>query len=577
MNPDKSPANESTAQSLPGQMARVPLATLNSNRFRWQTGLDLGIRLLLLALGFGGGCVLMLLVVHHHQTSQFLGVFQQQQQEEEIRLNAQIELTGQTLRNFVHDYSYWDEMVAFTLKPNPVWARENLDVTLDSFQLDAVWVMNPNCELVHSSVRENNLTLPLRRDELRACIAKGYFSHFFVWSPAGLMEIRVAPIQPSADSSRLSSPRGWLIGGRLWTAARMDELQKTSGLRLEITQPGAPFLAGDLSDSRIAFTSQLVNWEGQAIAEIQAQRFVPMLSGFARLASRTFWLTGAICFVLFSLLLAALHFSYNRPLQLLTAAALDPEVDVDLTRLLARSDEIGHLAAVVKSLREHHDRMAQEIRRREQAEYELKQAITEQDLFARELHDDILQTLYAMGMAIDAAERNKAVKPQEIRRLLSQIVPEINRAIAALRIAIAGLESRRTEPARLRQVLLRILDSTLGHCGVAVATQIDEAAISRLDRNQIFHLIRLIREVATNTAKHAKAGHFRLEIVPSADAIQIIAEDDGVGLPAHSAETGGSGLNNLMLRAEQMGARLAWETNQPSGLRVRIDIPTQPL
>lgn len=535
----------------------------------------LGLRLAFLALGFGGGSAVMLLVVNHHQINQFEGIFQQQEREEAARLQAQIELAGRAFRNFTNDYSYWDDMVKFLHKPDRKWAVENIDVTLDSFQIDGVWILNPQAEPVYAAVKDRTLAIPLARDELQAHFARGYFSHFFIWVPAGLLEVRIAPIQPSADARRLTQPRGWLMAGRLWDSALLNELQETSGLKIEIARPQDTLAPGDFRASRLAFSEDLPGSDTTPVASLHATRFIPLVSGFARLTSRSIWLVGGICFTLFILLVLVIHFSYNVPLHVLTRATTsgEDEVDPGLAELLSRKDEIGHLAGLVRAMRSHQKQMAREIQRRNEAERQLQESAAEQEVFARELHDDTLQSLYAIGMAIDAAGRKTDPNPAEISHLLARTVPEINRTIASLRVAIAGLENHRTDPARLRQVLLRLLDSLAKPAGLEVHANLEAEAIALLNRGQTFHLVRLVREILTNTLKHARAKSFRLDLHRVAAGVELVASDDGVGLPVDASERGGNGLQNLARRAENMNATLKWEQPPGGGLKITLEIP----
>jgi len=194
-------------------------------------------------------------------------------------------------------------------------------------------------------------------------------------------------------------------------------------------------------------------------------------------------------------------------------------------------------------------------------------------VFARELHDDTLQSLYAIGMVIDGACRKNTSKPDELLRVLMQIVPEINRIIASLRIALAGLESHHSDPARLRQVLLRMLDTLSKPAGLNVATSLDVGALALLNRTQAFHLLRFTREVITNTVKHAQAKNLSMELKQADSFVELTVSDDGIGLPTDAVQRGGNGLENLQRRADAMKAFLLWEHPNEGGLKMKMKIP----
>jgi|GEM_PF-2626621 len=538
---------------------------------RW----GLGTRLCALTTAFGLGSLFILAVIHHHRVGQLRTLFERQAEEERARLLSQIELEGRTLANFAYDYTYWDDMVTFVRKPRPSWAAENIRTPMESFQIDGVWIFDASWNLLHQSRRDEALPLPFGRRDLEGLSAEGLFAHGFVPTPAGLAEFRLAPVQPGADAARASPPAGWMLAVRIWSGSSMQQLERLSGLRLEFLGSGEEPLPARLEEARISFVIDLPGAGEEPAARLHAVKYIPVVTAMARQNLRATLLAALANAGFFGMLLIVVHFACGRPLRTVVAAA-QGQAAPGFEDLFRRDDEIGHLATLVRSMRSSQARLEHENRRRQEAESQLQQALVEQDIFARELHDDTLQSLYAMGMVLDGTQRTLGADDHPAGETLAPLVPEINRLIATLRVAIAGMERTQADPQRLAQTLTRILESVCRPAGLSLVSEIDPATLGRLSREQTFHLVRIVRELASNAARHAGGNHFRFALQHRGNFVIIEAEDDGQGFEPDEAGLAGHGLANLRKRCQAMNAAIRWEAAQPRGTRAVIEIaPTQ--
>lgn len=476
-------------------------------RFFWSRW-GLGSRLCALTTLFGLGSLLILAVIHHHRVGQLRGLFERQAEDERARLASQIELEGRTLANFAYDYTYWDDMVAFVRKPRPAWAAENIRPPMESFQIDGVWIFDPEWELLHAEQRGAAPPLPLGRRELGALAADGLFAHGYLRASSGLLEYRLSPIQPTRDTARTSPPAGWMLAVRLWDDDAVQQLERISGLRLEMLSPAEDVPPSRLEDARISFVLELPGIGDTPAARLHAVKYIPVVTAMARQNLRATLLAALANAGFFGMLLVIVHFACGQPLRQVVQAAQGREAP-GFDELLRRNDEIGHIAALVRSLRGSQARLEHENRRRQAAEVQLQQALVEQDIFARELHDDTLQSLYAMGMVLDSTQRSLGADDHPASESLAPIVPEINRLIASLRVAIAGMERTQADPRRLAQTLTRIIESVCAPAGLRPAPDIDASALGALSREQTFQLVRMVRELAANAARHSGGKNFR--------------------------------------------------------------------
>ncbi|MEU5756391.1 GAF domain-containing protein [Streptomyces sp. NPDC047829] len=178
----------------------------------------------------------------------------------------------------------------------------------------------------------------------------------------------------------------------------------------------------------------------------------------------------------------------------------------------------------------------------------------DRDRIARDLHDLVIQRLFATGMMLESARRGSAVP--EVRDRVGGAVDELDVTIQEIRSAIFALRQPADPPAGLRTRVLRevaLAAVTLGFTpSHRFAGPVDTAVGEVTGRN----LIAALREALSNAFRHAHAT--RIEVAVDAAAVlpdgrpgvRLSVADDGVGVPEGGRR---SGLHNLERRAEAVG------------------------
>lgn len=180
----------------------------------------------------------------------------------------------------------------------------------------------------------------------------------------------------------------------------------------------------------------------------------------------------------------------------------------------------------------------------------------DRDRIARDLHDLVIQRLFAAGMTLETAQRRSDVP--EVRTGIGKAVDELDVTIQEIRTAIFALQQGSSEaPSGLRTRVLREinmaavpLDFKPGHRFVGA---IDSAVGELTGKN----LIAALREALSNTFRHARASRIEVTVDAGAalpdgtPAVRLSVADDGVGIPEGDRRR--SGLRNLRRRAESLG------------------------
>ncbi|MET8668927.1 GAF domain-containing protein [Streptomyces tendae] len=178
----------------------------------------------------------------------------------------------------------------------------------------------------------------------------------------------------------------------------------------------------------------------------------------------------------------------------------------------------------------------------------------ERDRIARDLHDLVIQRLFATGMMLESAQRRSAVP--EVRDGVGGAVDELDVTIQEIRSAIFALQQPAEAPTGLRTRVLREITMAAVPLGFTPSHRfvgpVDTAVGDLTGKN----LIAALRETLSNAFRHAHAD--RIEVVVDATAtlpdgrpgVRLTVADDGVGVPEGGRR---SGLHNLERRAETVG------------------------
>ncbi|MDP9102019.1 MAG: histidine kinase, partial [Actinomycetota bacterium] len=228
-----------------------------------------------------------------------------------------------------------------------------------------------------------------------------------------------------------------------------------------------------------------------------------------------------------------------------------PWTSVDLTGFAAQ-------AAVALELAE---------RRREAERFAL---VEDRDRIGRDLHDLVIQRLFATGMQLQSAVRLVALDPAEATSRVNRAVDELDSTIRELRSTIYGLQAPMEGRPSLRAQLLKVIDVGTAGLGFAPALRLDGLIDTLVSAEVAEHLLATLREALANVTRHAEAHQVEILVSVRAGRLRLTVEDDGVGM---SQTSGRSGLRNLTTRAEQLGGTLELGTGVLGGTRLAWDVP----
>ncbi len=207
---------------------------------------------------------------------------------------------------------------------------------------------------------------------------------------------------------------------------------------------------------------------------------------------------------------------------------------------------------------------------RVRAELERLAILEDRERIAKELHDGVVQSLFAVGMSLQAAET--ATEDAGLRDRLAGAVDDIDRAIRELRGYIFGLRpgeaADRTLPRALEEM---VADFSRGD-RATIRLEVDrDLAPALATRSQ--DIIQAAREALSNAVRHAGATTITVHLIREDDEAVLTITDDGVGFDPAGVDPGGHGLGNLRARADALGGSVRFDPREEGGTRVVLRFP----
>ena len=191
--------------------------------------------------------------------------------------------------------------------------------------------------------------------------------------------------------------------------------------------------------------------------------------------------------------------------------------------------------------------------------------LSDRERIARDLHDHVIQRLFAIGLALQGAIPR--ARSTEIQQRLIESVDQLQGVISEIRTSIFDLHGGSSGSTRLRQRLDQAI-ATFAGADVRTTTQF-VGPLSVVDTVLADHAEAVVREAVSNANRHGRTRTLAVTVRVD-DDLMIEVIDDGDGMPADVTE---SGLNNLRSRAAEAGGELVVAPAPGGGTRLQWRAP----
>ncbi|GAB7028727.1 GAF domain-containing protein [Streptomyces sp. NPDC021749] len=198
--------------------------------------------------------------------------------------------------------------------------------------------------------------------------------------------------------------------------------------------------------------------------------------------------------------------------------------------------------------------------------------LDDRDRIARDLHDLVIQRLFAGALSLQSTLGRVADRPQVSERI-QRVVDDLDDTIKIVRSTIYGLREhdRARDGSGLRAQLVAATERATASLGFAPALRMTGLLDTVVSAEQAEQLLAVLGEALSNTARHAHATVVDVGVEVTDTALKLRVADDGRGIGPEVTRR--SGLANLRARAEELGGAFTLSPNQPGGTVVEWVVP----
>lgn len=183
--------------------------------------------------------------------------------------------------------------------------------------------------------------------------------------------------------------------------------------------------------------------------------------------------------------------------------------------------------------------------------------LDERERIARDLHDDVIQRLFATGLSLQAVAQT-VTEPVAVERIM-RAVDDLDVSIRQVRSTIFELHQRWSTERSLRSEIVSVCDESVKSLGFKPSCDITGPIDSAVLEPTRGHLLLCLREALSNVARHARAGSADVTVRLDEGRLALTVADDGIGyVPA--IERRSSGLDNMLVRAQSLGGTFSIES-----------------
>jgi two-component system, NarL family, sensor histidine kinase UhpB len=229
--------------------------------------------------------------------------------------------------------------------------------------------------------------------------------------------------------------------------------------------------------------------------------------------------------------------------------------------------QVAEVADVYRAFNAMLDRLEEE--RRMSGRRALMAQEGERRRLARELHDEVGQTLTGVVLQLEGLER---AAPPELARDVAVVQEAARDGVERVRDIARGLRPQALDDFGLRSALVALASGFADRTGLEVRHRVDKD-LPGLAPEQELALYRIAQESLTNVARHAGARAVELELARTDGTVVLCVRDDGDGITVAEASGDGVGLGGMRERALLVGGRLSIRRRQDGGTEVRLEVP----
>lgn len=352
-----------------------------------------------------------------------------------------------------------------------------------------------------------------------------------------------------------------------WDEARLDHIGRLINARVNLRGP-RPLPAVD-GKRLVVLVEPLPHSNPPAEAVIAFQ--LPATTRMSLTHGRTWALLLVLALTLMLLfILSALYIGWRQ----------GPETKGNWSAARA---EMNSLESLARTSAAQGTALAEERGSRQRAEQDLllnqrrlNQALEEKIRLGRDLHDGVIQSLYAVGLTIESVRALLPREPARADQRLQQCLDGLNRTIREVRDYITGLAPEQLRRMSFAAAVEMLLQELRGSRNVGLELIVDDEAATALSPAQTNEALQIAREAISNALRHGHADTLTIRLHRGDGEVGLLVQDNGRGFRPETTAGSGHGLGNMQARATAAGATLRIDSLPGTGTRVVMTFPITP-
>jgi signal transduction histidine kinase len=202
---------------------------------------------------------------------------------------------------------------------------------------------------------------------------------------------------------------------------------------------------------------------------------------------------------------------------------------------------------------------------------QLRRLFEEREDLSRDLHDNIVQSIYGAGLNLEQIARLIREDPTQAAAAVAVAIRDLNGVIRDIRRYIDG-PAEQISATPLRDSLAKLVEASRPDSGLRFLLEVDAAADAQLTPEEAEQVLQIAREAVSNARRHSHAKHGTVSLRLTEDGVTLEVTDDGDGFDPAALKHEGSGLYNMKARAQQIRARLEVLSSPGKGTSIVVHI-----
>ena len=196
----------------------------------------------------------------------------------------------------------------------------------------------------------------------------------------------------------------------------------------------------------------------------------------------------------------------------------------------------------------------------------------ERQRIRRDLHDGILQSIFAVGLGLESAKHVALRNPQQAVDMITMESKRLDSINHEIRHYIMDIQQTSYRDKSLKEIVLGAVEEFKLRSGMQVDLHLKDSHHEKFDFIHKEQLYLIVQELLSNIIKHSQAGKVSVSLLFFPNHLALEIADNGVGMPTQKLR---SGLQNILERAESINADVVIESERNQGTTVQIKAPYQ--